>query len=111
MLIALSALVLASQLTFTVADNVPSFNIERECKVESASAFDPHKGLNATIDKCTEDEQKAKDQLQTQWAQYAPSEKKICMGLTTGDASTLPSYVELLTCLDGQRLVRNKAKD
>jgi hypothetical protein len=99
-------LVLASQLIVTVADSVPNFNIERGCKVDSASAFDPDVGLNATIKMCADDEQKAKDQLQTQWIQFAPSDKNMCVGLTTDDPSTPPSYVELLTCLHGQQLVR-----
>jgi hypothetical protein len=108
MITSFSALVLASQLIITVVDNVPHFNIERGCKVDSTFAIDPNAGLNATIQKCADDEQNAKDQLQTQWTQYAPSEKKICMGLTTGDASNPPSYVELETCLHGQQLVRPK---
>ena len=108
MMISLSALVLASQLIVTVADHVPNFDIERACKLDSASAIDPNADLDTTIKKCADDEQKAKDELQAKWTQYAPSEKKICMGLTTGDASTLPSYVELLTCLYGQQIVRPK---
>jgi len=60
MLISFSTLVLASQLIVTVADDVPNFNIERECKIDSASAFDPNAGLNATIKRCADDEQKAK---------------------------------------------------
>ena len=111
MLISFSTLVLASQLIVTVADNVPNFNIERGCKVDSASAFDPNAGLNATIKRCADDEQKAKDQLQPLWSQFAPSDKKMCMGLTTDDASTPPSYVELLTCLPGQQLARKLPKD
>src|SRR5207342_2946142 len=83
MLISFSTLVLASQLIITVADGIPNFNIERGCKLDSASAFDPNAGLNATIKRCADDEQKAKDQLQTQWSQFAPSDKKLCMGLTT----------------------------
>jgi hypothetical protein len=105
MLISFSTLVLASQLIVTVADNVPNFNIERKCKAANVSAFDPSASLNARIKGCTDDEQAAKDQLQTQWAQFAPSDKKMCMGLTTND-SLNPSYVELLTCLQGQQLVR-----
>jgi hypothetical protein len=111
MIISVLPLVLASQLIVTVADNVPNFNIGRGCNVDSISVFDPNAGLNATIKKCADDEQRAKDQLQTQWTQFAPFEKKVCMGLTTGDASTPPSYVELLTCLEGQRLVRRIPKD
>jgi hypothetical protein len=111
MLISFSTLVLASQLIVTVADDVPNFNIERGCKVDSASAYDPNAGLNATIKRCADDEQKAKDQLQPLWSQFAPSDKKMCTGLTIGDSSTPPSYVELLTCLEGQQLVRKLPKD
>ncbi len=95
----------------TVADTVPNFNEERECKIDSAAAFDPNAGLNATIKRCADDEQKAKGQLQTQWSQYAPSDKAMCTGLTTDDAATPPSYVELLTCLEGQQLVRKLPKN
>jgi hypothetical protein len=105
MLISFSTLVLASQLTITIADNFPNFNIERKCKAANVSAFDPSASLNARIKRCADDEQAAKDQLQTQWAQFAPSDKKMCTGLTTHD-SLNPSYVELLTCLQGQQLVR-----
>ena len=105
MLISFSTLILASQLIVPVAENVPNFDIERECKVDSTSAFDPNAGLNATIKRCADDEQAAKDQLQTQWSQFAPSDKKMCMGSTTDD-SLNPGYIELLTCLQGQQLVR-----
>ena len=111
MLISFSTLILGSQLIVAVADNVPNFNIERGCKIDSASAFDPNAGLDTTIKRCADDEQEAKDQLQTVWSQSAPSDKKLCMGLTTDDASTPPSYVELLTCLQGQQLVRKLPKD
>ena len=105
MLISFSTLVLASQLIVTVADNVPNFDIERKCKAANVSAFDPSASLNARIKRCAHDEQAAKDQLQTQWSQFAPSDKKMCMGSTTDD-SLNPGYIELLTCLQGQQLVR-----
>jgi hypothetical protein len=111
MLIPFSTMVLASQMMVMVADNVPNFNIERGCKIDSASLFDQNAGLNATIKRCSDDEQAAKDQLQTRWEQFVPSDKKQCMGLTTDDASTPPSYVELLTCLQGQQLVRKLPKE
>ena len=110
MLISFSTPVLPSQLIVTVADNVSKFNIERGCKVDStASSLDT--GLDESIKRCVHDEQQAQDQLQTQWSQFAPSDKKMCIGLTADDASTPPSYVELLTCLQGQQLVRKLPKD
>ena len=89
---------------------MPQFNIERGCRVDSASAFDPQAGMNATIKRCVDDEQQAKDQLQTQWSGFASSDRAMCTGETVGlksdESSTPPSYVELLTCLQDQQLAR-----
>ena len=111
MIVSFSRLVLASQLIVTVVDNVPSFNIERGCKIDSAPALDLDADLNATTKRCADDEQEAKDQLQTQWTQFAPSDKTMCTEVTTDAASIPPSYVELLTCLQGRQLVRRIPKD
>jgi hypothetical protein len=109
MLLPFSTLVLASQLIVTVADNVPKFNIERGCKVDStASSLDT--GLDETIKRCVHDEQQAQDQLQTQWSQFAPSDKALCTSQTTEGGGVPPSYVELLTCLQGQQLVKKLDK-
>ena len=109
MLISFSTLILSSQLIVAVADNVPDFNIEHECKVDSASAFDPNAVfLDATIKRCVDDEKEAQNELQKLWSQLAPSDKKLCTGLATDDASIPPTYVELLTCLQGQQFVRKK---
>jgi hypothetical protein len=109
MLLPFSTLVLASQLIVTVADNVPKFNIERGCKVDStASSLDT--GLDETIKRCVHDEQQAQDQLQTQWSQFAPSDKAMCTSMTTEGGGVPPSYVELLTCLQGQQLAKKLNK-
>jgi hypothetical protein len=97
MLIPISIMILTSQLIIAVADNVPQFNIERGCKVDSASAFDPNIGMSATIKRCMDDEQQAKDQLQTQWAGFSNSDRAMCTSETVGEkideSSTPPSYV------------------
>jgi hypothetical protein len=108
-------MLLTSQLIFAVADNVPKFDIPRGCKVDSASAFDPNAGLNATIKRCVDDEQQAKDQLQTQWSGFAASDRAMCTRETVGEKAdqnaTPPSYVELLTCLQDQQLARKLPKN
>src|SRR4029077_18801085 len=92
-----------SQLIVTVADDVPKFDIERGCKVDStASSLDV--GLGETIKRCVHDEQQARDQLQTQWSQFAPSDRVMCTSETIQGGGVPPSYVELLTCLQGQQL-------
>jgi hypothetical protein len=109
MLIKISILVLASQLITPIADNVPQFNIERGCKVDStASNLDV--GLNESVKNCVHDEQQARDQLQTQWSQFAPSGRSMCTAETKQGDGVPPSYVELLTCLQEQLLVK-KLKD
>ena len=60
MLMHFSMIVLSSQLVVAVADHPPAFDIARGCKVDSASAFDPNAGMNATIKRCMDDEQQAK---------------------------------------------------
>lgn len=115
MLVPISTMVLASQLIFSVADSVPKFDIPRGCKVDSASAFDPNAGMNATIKRCVDDEQQAKDQLQTQWSGFTASDRAMCKSETVGEKAdenaTPPSYVELLTCLQDQQLARKLPKN
>ena len=105
MLLPFSTLVLVSQLIIAVADDVPRFSIERGCKVDStASSLDV--GLDESTKRCVQDEQQARDQLQTQWSQFAPSDRALCTSETTQGGGVPPSYVELLTCLQGQSLVK-----
>ena len=115
MLISFSVIALTSQLIVAVADNVPQFNIARGCKIDSASAFDPNAGMSATIKRCVDDEQKAKDQLQVQWSDFASSDRTMCTteaaGLKSDESSTPPSYVDLLTCLQDQQLARKLPKN
>jgi len=115
MLISFSIMILSGQLVIAVADNVPQFNIERGCRVDSTSAFDPNAGINATIKRCVSDEQQAKDELQKQWSVFADSDGAMCTTETAGlkgdESSTPPSYVELLTCLQDQQLARKLRKE
>jgi hypothetical protein len=115
MLIQFSMIVLSSQLVVAVADHPPKFDIARGCKVDSASAFDPNAGMNATIKRCMDDEQQAKDQLETQWLGFVNSDRITCTTETVGEkadaGATPPSYVELLTCIQDAQLARKLPKN
>ena len=100
MLMHLPIVILASLPLTPVADNVPKFDIARECRSEG--------GSKAVVEKCTGDEAEARDQLQTQWTQFTASDKAVCTKETNMDGS--PSYVELLTCLEMARDVKKKTK-
>jgi hypothetical protein len=110
MLIQFSTLVLASQLIIAVADNVPRFNIERGCRADNTNTSGLSTGLDESTRRCVDDEQAARDQLQTQWSQFAPSDRTMCTANATDVPSVPPSYVDLLTCLQGQQLAK-KMKD
>jgi hypothetical protein len=109
MLIPVSMLFLASQLVIAVADDVPQFDIRRGCKIDSSA--DANFSMSETIKRCMDDEQNAKNQLQTQWAGFIGSDRAMCMTSTTGDPATPPSYVDLLTCLQDQQLARKLPKN
>jgi hypothetical protein len=111
MLLPIPVMILASQLVIVVSDDIPKFDIARGCKIDSASAFDPNAGLNETIKRCIDDEQQAKDQLQTQWSGFPSADRKMCVGLTSDDSATPPSYVELQTCLQDQQFARKLPKE
>lgn len=108
MLIKFSMIALGTQLAMTVADGVPKFDIQRQCRAESANDYDPDDGLNKTIKVCVWDEQQALSQLQAQWTEFQSSDRSQCVGeATIGDAR---SYVDLLTCLQETKVARQLPK-
>ena len=115
MLLQFSMIVLSWQLFVAVADHPPKFDIARGCKVDSASAFDPQAGMDATIKRCMDDEQQAKDQLETQWLGFVNSDRVTCTSEAVGNKADAevdpPSYVDLLTCIQDAQLARKLPKN
>jgi hypothetical protein len=106
MLISAPIMILGSHLFIMVADKVPRFDIARGCRLDSAASS----GLTEEqpLNKCISDEQHALQQLQTQWSDFAQSDRASCTTeATIGDT---PSYVELLTCLQEAREARGQSK-
>jgi hypothetical protein len=108
-------IVLASQLVIAVADEVPTFDIAKGCKLDSASELDLNASMNSTIKRCVNDQRQAKDQLPAQWVGFLGSDRAMCTSATVGnksdDAATPPSYIDLLTCLQDQQLARKLPKN
>jgi hypothetical protein len=95
MLLSFSTLV-ASQLFMTVADDVPKFDVARGCKGDNTN----------TSQRCVQDEQRARDQLQSQWSQFTASDRIMCIGEAKDISSVPPSYVDLLSCLQTQQFAK-----
>jgi hypothetical protein len=75
------------------ADEVPAFDIARNCSAETAGL-----GFGSGVEGCTKDETDAKNELAKRWSQYGSSDKKFCVGESSSGGEQ--SYVELLTCLE-----------
>jgi hypothetical protein len=89
----LAAALLAWQSGETIAaDALPEFKI-RTCRQAEESG-----PASRTAQQCFQDEQNAKDTLKLNWASYNPNQKTHCQRLLK--AGGMPSYVELLTCLE-----------
>ena len=91
MLIHLPIIILTSLHPTPIADAVPKFDIARECQFEA--------GSKEELDRCATDETQAREQLQTEWAQFTPSAKTQCN----------QENVELQTCLEMERDVKKEA--
>src|SRR5215471_20586564 len=88
-------LALAGTLLFTVADDVPTLNVESGCR--AAARMGDSLSLDTTLRQCLADENSARDQLEKQWTQFPPALRQ--RGPATTETGGDPSYVEVLVCL------------
>jgi hypothetical protein len=93
--ISISTIVIGTHLVVAVADGVPAFDISRSCKLDLTATT----GLSVdqSLKNCVDDENRAREELVSQWPKFSASSKTQCIPLEGigGD----PSYVSLLTCL------------
>ncbi|HME28622.1 MAG TPA: hypothetical protein VKE53_01995 [Pseudolabrys sp.] len=82
------------------ADSVPKFDVERTCRPAAAAATLPGRDSSA----CQRDEQTARSRLESDWSQYTTAQRRHCTGFAALDRA--PSYVELLTCLEMAKQVK-----
>lgn len=93
--LAVSMIILGSQLVIPAADRIPKFDIARSCKLDIAATA----GLSVdqSIKSCVDDEQKARRQLGGQWSKLPAASRQSC--ISQEGVGGVPSYVSLLTCL------------
>jgi hypothetical protein len=94
-------LIFASRLVVVAAaGEVPTYDFGPNCRSIAT--------LNHSIERCTSDEEEARDKLAHQWNEFSSTDKDIC---ETVKRAAGPSYVELLTCLQiGQATRENPEK-
>ena len=95
MAMSISMIALSSQLFVTVADTVPKFDIARSCKLDAAATSGL--AVDQSIKSCMNDEQKALQQLGSQWSKFPAASRASCTSQESIGGT--PSYVSLQTCL------------
>jgi hypothetical protein len=101
----LPAIFLQSSLLIPVADTIPRVNYTQTCRIESQQTGATEQDREA----CDRDEEAALDQLKKDWSKYSAGDKGNCISSTTG--GYLPSYVELVTCLEMYRFLKQPKSD
>ena len=101
MLSVLYVLATGAQLTL-VSDRVPQLNYEPSCR--AAMHATTGTGSTRTENACLSDEKAAKAKLGHEWGQFSATQKGHCIRLLNAGGS--PSYVELLTCVEMGKAVR-----
>ncbi len=96
---ALLPMVLTASQIVLAADTVPKFDLEETCR----RAGEVSMSLGRKPGDCKRDENDARSKLQQDWAQYSPAQRTDCVRFTSLGS---PSYVELLTCLEMAKQVK-----
>jgi hypothetical protein len=91
--IALAAL----PLTSPVSDKVPAFDVAVSCRAAASAGL----SVSQSYQSCMNDERSAREELVRDWASFAAADRSRCTAESSADG--LPSYVELLVCLQMSR--------
>jgi hypothetical protein len=83
-----------------VAEKIPDLNVEPSCR-DAANRAAPV----GTFDACMRKEREARVQLAGEWAEFTSGDKSHCLGLSS--LGGMPTYTELLACLELARDARN----
>ena len=106
MSIPLAPIFLGSQLVVAVVDGLPTVSIQNTCK--AAANVTSGTSIQQDIDLCMSSEQKARETMVKEWSKYSAADKARCVQAQV----YLPSYVEWLTCVEMEAIVRTiRAED
>jgi hypothetical protein len=98
LLLALAVLAMAPRPAATAADQVPNFDIARNCGFEAGGGAIVEQTEQQTRDQCKHDETLARDQLSQTWSKFKADAKRSC--LEESSMGSEQSYVELQSCLE-----------
>ena len=97
---AIDALVVVPYLLVAAADHVPNIDINKTCRVSVEDSSAPRQDL----EECIVDQNEAREELTKEWRTYSGADRQHCTSMAV--SGYLPSYVELLVCLQFARQVK-----
>ena len=95
---ALAALVTIPQPAAGATDQVPSFNIAKNCAFEASGGAILQGTAQQTKEACEHDETNSKNELSKEWSKFTAAAKKSCF--EESSMGSEQSYVELQSCLE-----------
>jgi hypothetical protein len=104
MMTPLAALAVLAQSSIAVADAVPVFNLEPICRGiarQGGLDLEPNQTVRQDLAGCLKSEMAVRDRLLEQWSMFKASDEASCVA--ESGAGGMPSYTELLTCLQMAR--------
>lgn len=90
-------IIMATLSPVAISDTLPKFDIAKECRFEGESS--------TAFERCSREETDALSRLQEERPQFAGADRSSCFAEAT--VGGFASYVDLLTCLEMARDVRN----
>ena len=100
MMIPVMTLALVTQLTVTIADGVPRFNLQPVCRgiaQQGGLDLEPNQSAQNDYRSCLKSEMAVRRQLIKQWSTFNASNKANC--ISESSVGGLASYTGLFTCL------------
>ena len=92
-LISACLLMVPAEMAMAAAQGLPALNIEATCKATEKVG---NLGLPGSYETCLTSERSARAEIERGWASFDAASRKSCVA---EDATLLPSYVDILTCL------------
>ena len=85
------------------ADKIPNFDVTAACRALAVEPDAiPDDRQTRGVQHCVDDERTAREQLVTQWSDFKPADRAMCLGGSSA-GSVDPAYTELITCLEVTR--------
>src|SRR5262245_54159178 len=93
LMVTFAMLLAGTNLVINVADAIPRFDVAKTCKAAVELV-----GQGRTVESCVAGEERARKEIEKDWATFPPAERNQCIQTAVKGGS--PSYIEIIVCLE-----------